>query len=87
MIAAQLKSLGIRHIDGGVKMRSAPFPSVLCETKDRCDAKTKSDTAYNTLLSSIGVDYGTWCLDIRAAAAVGSRARLPSGPSFISLRS
>jgi serine-type D-Ala-D-Ala carboxypeptidase/endopeptidase (penicillin-binding protein 4) len=66
LIAAQLKSFGIRRIAGGVKMRSAPFPSVLCETKDRCEAETQSDTAYNTLLSSIGVDYGTWCLDIRA---------------------
>ncbi len=64
--ASQLKALGISHVAGGIRLRSAPFPSVLCETRDRCEAETSSDTAYNTLLSSIGVDYGTWCLDIRA---------------------
>lgn len=64
-LAAQIRGAGITAIDGRLLVVPAPFSVVPCETKDRCDALTKSDTAYNAPITAMGIDYGTWCIDAR----------------------
>lgn len=74
-LAAQIRAIGVRRITGDIKVSTAPFGPLGCETKDRCDALAKSSTAYNAPLAAIGVDYGNWCIDIKPVA-VGSPATI-----------
>ena len=84
-LAAQVKSAGITAVTGELFVIPSPFASVLCETKDRCEAGMHSDTAYDAPLASIGTDFGTWCVDVRAtrigkpAAVTSCTTRLPIG--------
>jgi D-alanyl-D-alanine carboxypeptidase/D-alanyl-D-alanine-endopeptidase (penicillin-binding protein 4) len=68
-LAAQLRSTGVRRVTGQLVVSPAPWQGVPCETKDRCEAALRSDTAYNAPLASIGVDYGAWCIDVRGRKA------------------
>ena len=82
-LAAQLKGAGVTAVGGRLVVVPAPFASVECETKDRCDAAKISDNAYDAPLASVGIDFGTWCIDVRAtsigdpAAISGCSVRLP----------
>jgi D-alanyl-D-alanine carboxypeptidase/D-alanyl-D-alanine-endopeptidase (penicillin-binding protein 4) len=82
-LAAQLNSAGVTSVGGRLVVVPAPFGSVDCETKDRCDALKISDSAFDAPLASIGIDFGTWCIEVRAtavgqpAAIVGCSAPLP----------
>ena len=82
-LAAQLKSAGVTSVGGRLLVVPAPFGSVECETKDRCEALKISDSAFDAPLASIGIDFGTWCIEVRAtsvghpAAIVGCSAPLP----------
>lgn len=67
LLAVQLKAAGISGIDGGVVVNTSPFGELGCETADRCDAMKRSGAAYNAPIAAIGVDYGNWCVDVRAA--------------------
>jgi D-alanyl-D-alanine carboxypeptidase/D-alanyl-D-alanine-endopeptidase (penicillin-binding protein 4) len=84
-LAAQTKSAGITSVSGKLFVIPSPFATVQCETKDRCEAGVRSDTAYDAPLASIGTDFGTWCVDVRAtrtgkpAAVTGCTTRLPIG--------
>ncbi|HEX7382607.1 MAG TPA: D-alanyl-D-alanine carboxypeptidase/D-alanyl-D-alanine-endopeptidase [Nevskiaceae bacterium] len=64
-LVAQLKSAGIRTIDGNLLVVPAPFGTVACGTPDRCKALASSSTAYNAQVSSIGVNFGNWCVTVR----------------------
>jgi D-alanyl-D-alanine carboxypeptidase/D-alanyl-D-alanine-endopeptidase (penicillin-binding protein 4) len=64
-LAAQLKGAGVTSVRGRMVVNAAPFGSMKCETADRCKALERSDTAYNAPLSSVGVDYGNWCVSVR----------------------
>ncbi len=74
-LAAQVRAIGVRRVTGDIKVSTAPFGPLGCETKDRCDALAKSSTAYNAPLASIGVDYGNWCIDIKPVM-VGNAATI-----------
>jgi serine-type D-Ala-D-Ala carboxypeptidase/endopeptidase (penicillin-binding protein 4) len=74
-LAGQLRGAGIQRVRGRLVVDPAPFGSVSCETKDRCDALHRSDTAYNAPLSAIGVDFGNWCVLVRPT--------LPGVPAFV----
>ena len=82
-LAAQVKSAGITSVTGKLFVIPSPFATVRCETKDRCEAGMRSATAYDAPLASIGTDFGTWCVDVRAtrvgkpAAVTGCTTRLP----------
>ena len=82
-LAAQLASRRVTSVAGKIIVVPAPFAGVQCETKDRCDALIRSDKSYDAPLASIGVDFGTWCIDVRAtaigtpASITGCTARLP----------
>jgi D-alanyl-D-alanine carboxypeptidase/D-alanyl-D-alanine-endopeptidase (penicillin-binding protein 4) len=64
-LAAQLKAAGLTSVTGRLIVNAAPFGAMKCETSDRCKALERSDTAYNAPLSSIGVDFGNWCVSVR----------------------
>lgn len=64
-LVSRVKSAGVHAVDGGLLVVRAPFGPTKCETQDRCNALEKSDTAYNAPISSVGVDFGTWCIRIR----------------------
>jgi D-alanyl-D-alanine carboxypeptidase (penicillin-binding protein 4) len=64
-LVAQLRSTGITRVTGKLVVNPYPFGTVPCQTQDRCEAMTRSDTAYDAPLSSIGVDFGTWCIQVR----------------------
>jgi len=82
-LAVQLKAAGVTKVTGQLRIRPAPFPSVACETQDRCKAAISSDDAFDTPIASFGVDYGTWCIDVRARA-VGRPAAI-TGCSVVQL--
>lgn len=83
-LAAQLKGGGVTTVNGRLVVNTAPFGPLGCETKDRCDALVKSDTAYNAPISAVAVDYGNWCVDVRptvpGAAAVISTCGTAQSP-------
>jgi len=74
-LAAQIRAVGIRSVRGSLKVSTAPFGALGCETKDRCDALAKSATAFNAPLAAIGIDYGNWCIDVKPVT-VGAPATL-----------
>lgn len=66
-LAVQLKAAGITSVNGGLIVNTSPLGEMKCETQDRCDAMTRSATAYNAPIAAVGVDFGNWCIDVRAA--------------------
>jgi D-alanyl-D-alanine carboxypeptidase/D-alanyl-D-alanine-endopeptidase (penicillin-binding protein 4) len=67
-LAAQLRSQGITRVRGRVLVERAPFGELACDTVDRCAALRRSARAYNAAPSAIGVNYGSWCIAVRAPA-------------------
>lgn len=64
-LAAQLRGAGVNSVSGRLVISTAPFGALGCETKDRCEALSRSDTAYNAPLAALAVDYGNWCVELR----------------------
>jgi D-alanyl-D-alanine carboxypeptidase/D-alanyl-D-alanine-endopeptidase (penicillin-binding protein 4) len=86
-LAAQLRSAGITRIRGRVLVERAPFGELRCDTVDRCTGLRRSSRAYNAAPSAIGVNYGSWCVMVRAPAGA-TRAEVggcASGPLPIPL--
>lgn len=86
-LAAQLRSAGITRIRGRVLVERAPFGELRCDTVDRCTGLRRSSRAYNAAPSAIGVNYGSWCIKVRAPAGA-TRAEVggcASGPLPIPL--
>ncbi len=74
LLAAQLKGEGIDTVSGGIIVNPAYGP-LTCDNQDRCEAMERSDTAYNVPLAALGIDYGTWCVDVRSDT-VGANAAI-----------
>lgn len=74
-LAAQLRSAGISRVRGRVLVERAPFGDLRCDTVDRCTGLRRSSRAYNAAPSAIGVNYGSWCIKVRAPAG-GTRAQV-----------
>lgn len=64
LLAGQTYAAGVREVHGSV-VANPSFGPLGCDNADRCEALSASDTAYNVPLSSLGVDYGTWCVDVQ----------------------
>lgn len=62
-LAGYLHAAGLRRVNGAVVVEP-PFGPMPCENQDRCDALLDSKNAYDAPLSSMAVDYGTWCIRI-----------------------
>jgi D-alanyl-D-alanine carboxypeptidase/D-alanyl-D-alanine-endopeptidase (penicillin-binding protein 4) len=65
-LAAQLRGNGILRVSGGIRVERAPFGELDCDTIDRCAGLRRSSRAYNAAPSAIGVNYGSWCIAVRA---------------------
>jgi serine-type D-Ala-D-Ala carboxypeptidase/endopeptidase (penicillin-binding protein 4) len=65
-LGAQLRSIGLKRVTGNVLVERAPFGELDCDTIDRCAGLRRSSRAYNASPSAIGVNYGSWCIAIRA---------------------
>ncbi|MGA2562366.1 MAG: D-alanyl-D-alanine carboxypeptidase/D-alanyl-D-alanine-endopeptidase [Steroidobacteraceae bacterium] len=74
-LAAQLKGYDISSVSGRLLLSLAPFGSIACGAKDRCDALRHSESAYNAPVASLGVDFGNWCIIVRPTQA-GSPAQI-----------
>lgn len=86
-LAAQLRSAGISRVRGRLLVERAPFGDLRCDTVDRCTGLRRSSRAYNAAPSAIGVNYGSWCVMVRAPAG-STRAQVggcASGPLPIPL--
>lgn len=75
LLAARVRDAGVREVTGRLVVSPATFGTLPCETRDRCEGLERSDRAYNAVLSSIGVDFGNWCVLVRPGA-VGAPADL-----------
>lgn len=78
-LAAQLRGNGVQRITGGIRVERTPFGELDCDTIDRCAGLRRSSRAYNAAPSAIGVNYGSWCIAVRAppgatSASVGGCA-------------
>lgn len=65
LLAGQTYAAGVREVRGTV-VANPSFGPLGCDNVDRCEALSASDTAFNVPLSSLGVDYGTWCVEVQA---------------------
>ncbi len=63
-LAVQLRALGLGRVAGGLRVDPGPFPTLPCETRDRCEGQVRTDRSYNALLSGVGMDYGNWCIQV-----------------------
>ena len=77
LLAARLRDLGVREVAGDLVVSPGGFGTLACDTRDRCEGIERSTRAYNALLTSIGVDFGNWCIVVRPAEA-GTPATLRS---------
>lgn len=82
LLAAQLRQAGIRSVRGDLFVGTLPYGPPGCETPDRCEAQDYSLTSYAAPLAALGVDYGSWCIELPptapgAAVALRSCAGVP----------
>ncbi|WP_240349258.1 D-alanyl-D-alanine carboxypeptidase/D-alanyl-D-alanine-endopeptidase [Halomonas binhaiensis] len=74
-LTQRLYQAGVRRVTGQLLVSQWRFGPVECRTVDRCAVTERSDNAYSALLSSSGVNYGSWCVQV-APGAVGGPARV-----------
>lgn len=74
-LVQSLQASGVRRITGQVLVSEWRYGDEPCLAVDRCRARDSSKNAYDARLSSAGVDYGTWCVQI-TPAQVGEPSRI-----------
>ncbi|MFY0991744.1 D-alanyl-D-alanine carboxypeptidase/D-alanyl-D-alanine endopeptidase [Halomonas sp. C05BenzN] len=77
-LTQRLHQRGVREVDGRLVISQWRFGPVECITTDRCEAQARVANAYSALLSSAGVNYGSWCVSVAPGAAAGEPARITS---------
>lgn len=75
-LAQRLHQEGVREVAGRLLVSQWRFGPVTCITTDRCEARTRVANAYSALLTSAGVNYGSWCVQVAPGAAAGRPARI-----------
>jgi len=73
-LAGQVRAAGIRSVSGSL-VANPTYGPLGCDNVDRCEALESSDTAFNTPLSALAVDFGTWCVEVIPTTS-GEPARL-----------
>lgn len=73
-LAGQVRAAGIRSVSGNL-VANPTYGPLGCDNVDRCEALERSDTAFNTPLSALAVDFGTWCIEVIPTTS-GQPARL-----------
>nr|WP_229843212.1 D-alanyl-D-alanine carboxypeptidase/D-alanyl-D-alanine-endopeptidase [Halomonas urumqiensis] len=77
-LAQRLHQAGVREVEGRLVISQWRFGPVECITTDRCQAHSRVANAYSALLTSAGVNHGSWCVSVAPAATPGEPARLTS---------
>ncbi|PMR72108.1 D-alanyl-D-alanine carboxypeptidase/D-alanyl-D-alanine endopeptidase [Billgrantia endophytica] len=77
-LAQRLHQHGVREVAGRLVVSQWRFGPVECITTDRCQASSRTANAYSALLSSAGVNHGSWCVSVAPGAAAGEPARVTS---------
>ena len=75
-LVQRLQLAGVTHVDGALVVSQWRFGPVECITTDRCNARTRVTNAYSAPLTSAGVNFGTWCVNVAPAATPGEPARV-----------
>lgn len=75
-LVQRLHLAGVREVDGALVVSQWRFGPVECITTDRCNARTRVANAYSAPLSSAGVNFGSWCVNVAPAASAGAPARV-----------
>jgi len=74
-LVQRLQLAGVEHVDGALVVSQWRFGPVECITTDRCNARTRVANAYSAPLTSAGVNFGTWCVNVAPATTAGQPAR------------
>lgn len=75
-LVQRLQLAGVREVDGALVISQWRFGPVECITTDRCNARTRVANAYSAPLTSAGVNFGTWCVNVAPATNPGEPARV-----------
>ena len=75
-LVQRLYQAGVREVSGRLLVSQWRFGPVECITTDRCEARERPRHAYSALLSSAGVNYGNWCVNVAPAEAPGEPANV-----------
>ena len=75
-LVQRLHQAGVQGVEGRLMVSQWRFGPVACITTDRCQARERSANAYSALLSSAGVNYGSWCVSVAPGDAPGQPARV-----------
>ncbi|MCW4152565.1 D-alanyl-D-alanine carboxypeptidase/D-alanyl-D-alanine-endopeptidase [Halomonas sp. 18H] len=84
-LVQRLHQAGVREVAGRLVVSQWRFGPVECITTDRCRTRRRSSNAYSALLSSAGVNFGSWCVNVAPAASAGKPAVLTSCDSKVPL--
>lgn len=77
-LTQRLHQAGVREVDGRLVISQWRFGPVECITTDRCQVHSRVANAYSALLSSAGINHGSWCVSVAPASTAGQPARLTS---------
>ncbi len=75
-LVQRLHQAGVREVTGSLLVSQWRFGPVECITTDRCQARERTGNAYSALLSSAGVNFGSWCVRVAPATTAGEPARV-----------
>ncbi|MDQ7733512.1 D-alanyl-D-alanine carboxypeptidase/D-alanyl-D-alanine-endopeptidase [Halomonas sp. SpR1] len=75
-LVQRLQLAGVREVEGALVVSQWRFGPVECITTDRCDALTRVANAYSAPLSSAGVNFGSWCVNVAPASSPGEPAKV-----------
>ncbi|HSP30595.1 MAG TPA: D-alanyl-D-alanine carboxypeptidase/D-alanyl-D-alanine-endopeptidase [Halomonas sp.] len=75
-LVQRLHLAGVREVEGALVVSQWRFGPVECITTDRCNARTRVANAYSAPLSSAGVNFGSWCVNVAPSRTAGEPARV-----------
>lgn len=75
-LVQRLHLAGVREVEGALVVSQWRFGPVECITTDRCNARSRVTNAYSAPLSSAGVNFGSWCVNVAPAATAGEPAKV-----------
>lgn len=76
LLAVRLKNRDIKTVSGKLVINESLFGHLPCGEKDRCRALKRSGNAYDAPISAAGVNFGTWCAQVRPGKAPGKPAHI-----------
>ncbi|WP_447555268.1 D-alanyl-D-alanine carboxypeptidase/D-alanyl-D-alanine endopeptidase [Vreelandella sp. EE22] len=74
-LVQRLQLAGVQEVDGSLVISQWRFGPVTCVTTDRCNAQTRVTNAYSAPLTSAGVNFGSWCVNVAPGAQANTPAR------------